>query len=290
MRSLLFVPGDSQRKLDKGLNSGADALILDLEDSVAAANKPAARELSRDFVANRQRGGPLLVVRVNDLTTDLTDDDLAAVMTARPDAIMLPKCSGLADLEHLSAKLRVHEADHGIEDGATRIIPIITETGAGVLSAATYRAHARLGALTWGAEDLSADIGASATRDETGGYTDVFKLARAMTLLAASAAQAAAIDTVFPNFRDEAGFRADCVAGIRDGFTGRMAIHPAQVPIVNEVFTPSADAVAHARAVIDAFAAAGNPGVVGIDGAMYDRPHLRRAERLIARAQAAGTA
>lgn len=289
MRSLLFVPGDSERKLDKGLASGADALILDLEDSVSAANKPAARGLSRDIVGNRQPGRPQLIVRVNDLTTGLIDDDLAIVMAARPDAIMLPKCTSYADLEHLSAKLRVHEADHGIKDGATRIIPIITETGASVLAVSTYRTHARLGALTWGAEDLSADIGASATRDETGSYTDVFKLARAVTLLAASAAQAAAIDTVFPNFRDEEAFRKDCVAGIRDGFTGRMAIHPAQVPVINEAFTPSADAVAHARAVIDAFVAAGNPGVVGIDGAMYDRPHLKRAERLIARAQAAAT-
>jgi citrate lyase subunit beta/citryl-CoA lyase len=290
MRSLLFVPGDSERKLDKGLHSGADALILDLEDSVSAANKPAARELSRDFIVDRTMGGPKLIVRVNDLTTGLTDDDLAAVMAARPDAIMLPKCSGYADLEHLSAKLRVHEADHGLDDGATKIIPLITETGASVLAASTYRAHQRLGALTWGAEDLSADIGASATRDETGAYTDLFRLARAVTLLAASAAQAAAIDTVFPNFRDVDGFRADCVAGIRDGFTGRMAIHPAQVPIINEVFTPSVEAIAHARAVIEAFMAAGNPGVVAIDGAMYDRPHLKRAERLIARATAAGIA
>lgn len=288
MRSLLFVPGDSERKLEKGLQSGADALIIDLEDSVSAANKPAARELTAKFLAERKEIGPILLVRVNDLSTGLMDDDLAAVMGSAPDAIMLPKCGGLDDVIRLSAKLRVHEADHGLADHATGILPIITETGAGVLNAHTYKPQARLVGVTWGAEDLSAEVGASVTRREGGDYTDVFRLARAVTLLAASAAQAAAIDTVFPNFRDEDAFRRDCENAIRDGFTGRMAIHPAQVPVINEVFTPSAEAIAHAQAVVDAFAAAGNPGVVGIEGAMYDRPHLKRVERLLERARAAG--
>jgi citrate lyase subunit beta/citryl-CoA lyase len=290
MRSLLFVPGDSERKLEKGLVSGADALIIDLEDSVSAAGKPAARALTAQFLAARREGGPMLIVRVNDLSTGLTDDDLCAVMAGGPDAIMLPKCGGLDHVVHLSAKLRVHEADHGLPDGATGILPIITETGAGVLNAHSYAPQTRLVGITWGAEDLSADIGASATRDANGVYTDVFRLARALTLLAASAAQAGAIDTVFPNFRDEAAFRRDCEEGARDGFTGRMAIHPAQVPVINEVFTPSDAAIDHARTVIEAFAAAGNPGVVAIEGAMYDRPHLRRAERILERARAAGTA
>ena len=290
MRSLLFVPADSERKLAKGLQSGADVLIVDLEDSVSPDNKPAGRALAAEFIASAKTG-PAVYVRVNDLSTGLTDDDLAAVMKAAPAGIMLPKSNSGDDVGRLAVKLRVHEAENGIEDGVTRIIPIITETPLGTLNAATYaKAGARLAGLTWGAEDLSAEIGAQETRDEAGGYTDLFRFARVSTILAASAAEVAAIDTVFPNFRDETAFLRDSLEGARDGFVARMAIHPAQVPVINEVFTPSAEAVAHARAVIEAFAAAGNPGVVGIDGKMYDRPHLKRAERLLARAKAAGAA
>lgn len=284
MRSLLFVPADSEKKLAKGLGSGADALIVDLEDSVALANKEAARRMAAEFIA-AAKDGPRLYVRVNDLSTGLTDDDLAAVMKAGPAGIMLPKSNSGEDVARLGVRLRVHEAENGIEDGATRIIPIITETPGAMLNAASYAgASARLAGLTWGAEDLSAEIGAAATRDEEGRYTDLFRFARLSTILAACAAEVAAIDTVFPNFRDEAAFARDCREGVRDGFTGRMAIHPAQVAVINEAFTPSAEAVAEARAVVEAFAAAGNPGVVAIDGKMYDRPHLKRAERLLARA------
>ncbi|MBX9461741.1 MAG: CoA ester lyase [Aquamicrobium sp.] len=283
MRSLLFVPGDSERKLAKGLSSGADVLIVDLEDSVAAENKPTARETAAAFITSEKQG-PSIYVRVNDLSTGLTDDDLAAVMKAAPAGIMLPKSNSADDVGRLAVRLRVHEAENGLADGVTKIIPIITETPLGTLNAATYRqAGARLAGLTWGAEDLSAEIGAADTRDGEGAYTDVFRFARVSTILAAGAAEVAAIDTVFPDFRNEEAFRRDCLEGMRDGFTGRMAIHPAQVPIINEVFTPSQEAVAHARAVVAAFAAAGNPGVVGIDGKMYDRPHLKRAERLLAR-------
>lgn len=284
MRSLLFVPGDSERKLSKGLESGADALIVDLEDSVSADNKPAARETARDFIASSAGRGPLLYVRVNDLTTGLTEDDLGAVMAAAPAGIMLPKCNGPDDVGSLAVKLRVAEAEHGREDGSTRIVPIITETPLGVMNAAGYRhAGERLAGLTWGAEDLSAEIGAQATRDENGRYTDVFRFARLTTVLAASAAEVAAIDTVYPDFRDVDGFRRDCLEAARDGFTARMAIHPAQVEIINAVFTPSGEEVEMARAVVLAFADAGNPGVVAIDGKMYDRPHLKRAQRLLAR-------
>lgn len=294
MRSLLFVPADSEKKLLKGLESGADALIIDLEDSVAAANKPAGRALAADFIAAHgqgQRQVPALYVRINDLLSGMSDDDLLAVMRAKPAGIMLPKTGGGDDVGRLDMRLRVHEAENGIEDGATPIIPIITETPAAVLNIASYTgASKRLAGLTWGAEDLSAEIGAAQTRDETGCYTDVFRFARLSTILAATAAEVTPIDTVFPNFRDEEAFRRDCLEGVRDGFTARMAIHPAQIAIINETFTPSAEAVAHARAVIEAFAAAGNAGVVGIDGKMFDRPHLKRAERLLARAQAAGVA
>lgn len=289
MRSMLFVPGDSERKLAKGLASGADVLIVDLEDSVSPENKAAARSLAAAFISTH-RSGPQIYVRVNDLSTGMTDDDLSAVMAAAPTGIMLPKSNSSEDVERLSVRLRVAEAENGLADGVTRIIPIITETPLGVLNAATYaqRPNDRLVGLTWGAEDLSAEIGASETRDASGRYTDLFRFARLSTILAATAAGMAAIDTVFPNFRDEAAFRRDCEEGARDGFTGRMAIHPAQVPVINAIFTPSAEEAAEAARVVEAFAAAGDPGVVGIDGKMYDRPHLKRAERLLARAKAAG--
>ncbi|BCG94280.1 HpcH/HpaI aldolase/citrate lyase family protein [Mesorhizobium sp. 131-2-1] len=290
MRSLLFVPGDSEKKLEKGFGAGADVVIVDLEDSVAAGNKQSAREIAARFIAaHRQKTASAIYVRVNDLSTGLTDDDLTALVPAAPDGIMLPKSNSGQDVQQLSAKLRVHEAENGLPDGAIRILPIITETPAGVLTAATYAgASTRLAGLTWGAEDLSAAIGARAARDERGRYTDVFRLARAMTILAAGAAEVAAIDTVFPDFRDMEAFAAECREAERDGFAGKMAIHPAQVPVINAAFTPSAEAVRHSQVIVDAFAAAGNPGVVGIDGKMYDRPHLRLAERLLARARAAG--
>ncbi|MCA0030628.1 HpcH/HpaI aldolase/citrate lyase family protein [Mesorhizobium sp. B263B2A] len=290
MRSLLFVPGDSERKLEKGLGAGADVVIVDLEDSVAPQNKATARAIAALFIAgHRSQPSSAIYVRVNDLSTGLTDDDLAALVPAKPDGIMLPKSNSGQDVQQLSAKLRVREAENGLADGAIKILPIITETPAGVLAAATYAgASARLAGLTWGAEDLSAAIGARSARDESGRYTDVFRLARTMTILAASAAEVAAIDTVFPNFRDMAAFAEECAEAERDGFTGKMAIHPDQVPVINAAFTPSTEAVKHSRAIVDAFAAAGNPGVVGIDGKMFDRPHLRLAERLLARARAAG--
>jgi len=290
MRSLLFIPGDSEKKLEKGFSSEADVVIVDLEDSVSAQNKVAARQIAADFIRSRQgQAGPAVYVRVNDLLTGLTDDDLAALVPAKPAGIMLPKSNSGADVQLLAVKLRVYEAENNLPDGNIAILPIITETAAGVLAAASYAgANARLAGLTWGAEDLSAAVGARATRNEHGGYIDVFRLARAMTILAASAADVAAIDTVFPNFRDMEGFRAECFEAERDGFTGKMAIHPAQVPVINEAFTPSSEAVAHSKTVVEAFQAAGNPGVVAIDGQMYDMPHLRRAERLLARAKAAG--
>ena len=290
MRSLLFVPGDSERKLNKAMGSGADVLIVDLEDSVAAGAKSDARRMARDFIgANGAAGAPAFYVRVNDLSTGLTDEDLAAVMAARPAGIMLPKSNGGADVTRLDAKLRTHEAEQGIEDGATRILPLITETPRGVFAAATYAgASSRLSGISWGAEDLSAAIGARRNRDADGRYTALFGFARTVTLLAAADAETAAIDTVFPNFRDMEAFRAECIEAELDGFTGRMAIHPAQVPVINEVFTPSEDAVSAAKALIAAFAEAGDAGVVAIDGEMYDRPHLRRAERVIARARSAG--
>jgi len=290
MRSLLFVPADSERKLDKARKAGADALILDLEDSVAPERKSEARRLAAAFLAEWDTPAPVYV-RINGLTTGLADDDLMAVMTARPMGIMLPKAEGGRDVALLAAKLRVHEAENGIEDGATRILPIITETAAAVFSAGTLAGSSeRLSALTWGAEDLSAALGARTTRDEAGRYTPVFAMTRAVTLLAASAAQVPAIDTVFPAFRDAEGLARDCAEAERDGFTGKMAIHPAQVPVINAAFTPSQEAIDHARRVVAAFKDAGQTGVASLGGEMIDRPHLLRAERILERARLAGSA
>lgn len=287
MRSLLFVPGDSERKLAKGFASQADIVIVDLEDSVSLENKPTARRIATDFIiSERSKTAARIYVRVNDLTTGETQADLSAIVKAAPDGIMLPKSASGADVQQLSSMLRVEEAQAGLPDGSIRILPIITETAAAVFTGATYAGCSpRLCGVTWGAEDLSASIGAHAARTSDGKYTDVFRLARAVTLLAGSAADVPAVDTVFPNFRDTAGFKAECEDAERDGFTAKMAIHPDQVPVINEVFTPTPEAIERAQAVVDAFAAAGNPGVVALDGKMYDRPHLRLAERLLARAK-----
>lgn len=290
MRSLLFVPADSERKLDKAREAGADALILDLEDSVAPARKSEARGLAVAFLAESDPAS-LVYVRINGLSTGLADDDLATVMAGRPTGIMLPKAEGGRDVALLAAKLRAHEAENGIQDGATRILPIVTETATAVFSAGSLAGSSeRLSALTWGAEDLSAALGARTTRDETGRYTPVFAMARAVTLLAASAAQVPAIDTVFPAFRDAEGLARDCAEAERDGFTGKMAIHPAQVPVINAAFTPSQEAIDHARRVVAAFKDAGQTGVASLGGEMIDRPHLMRAERILERARLAGSA
>jgi len=288
MRSLLFVPGDSPKKQQKGLESGADALILDLEDSVALDAKPQARIITHDFLkaARALPKRPLLIVRINSLASGMSDADLDAVMPGAPDAIMLPKSEGGIDVGHLAARIAVREAESDLPDGATGILPIATENGKGIFGLGSYaRASHRLLALTWGAEDLSADLGAETNRLQDGSYTDPYRLARALTLFGASAARIDAIDTVFTNFRDDAGLRAECLAARRDGFTGKMAIHPAQVAPINGVFAPSPEALARAEQIIALFAANPGAGVIGLDGEMLDRPHLIRAERLKARAQ-----
>lgn len=287
MRSLLFVPADSEKKLAKGLESGADALILDIEDSVSAANKPLARATARTFLVEHgpKTERPLLMVRVNALDTGLTDEDLEAVVAARPDAIMLPKSESGRDVTHLDAKLTALEAIAGIAEGTIRITVVATETAKAVFTLGTYQgASPRLSGLTWGAEDLSADIGAETNRAADGRHTEPFRLARSLCLMGAVAAGAQPIDTVFPAFRDTEGLRRECEEARRDGFTAKMAIHPAQVPVINAVFTPTAEAIAEAEAVVAAFAAQPTAGVVNIGGEMFDRPHLTRAERLLKRA------
>lgn len=284
MRSLLFVPGDSGRKLARGLASGADVLLVDLEDSVVPAAKGAAREQARAFLQAAREGGPKIYVRVNSLATGLTDDDLAAVMPGRPDGIMLPKSASGRDVQHLSAKLAVHEALVGLESGVTRIIAIATETAASMFGLGTYAsASQRLAGLTWGAEDLSADLGAETSRDGEGALTCPYALARSLTLFGAAAAGVAAIDTVFVDFRNAAGLARECEEARRDGFSGKMAIHPGQVAVINAAFTPSEAALAQACRVVAAFEAQPGAGVIGLDGVMLDRPHLVRAKRVLGR-------
>ena len=291
MRSLLFVPGDSPRKLDKALEAGADALILDLEDSVALSAKEGARATTAAFLrdARGRPGRPLLFVRVNALPTGLVDADLDGVMPAGPDGIMLPKTVGGPDVSHLAAKLAVREAENGLPDGGTRILAIATENARGVFALGTLaRASHRLSGIAWGGEDLAADLGAETNRGADGLYTDPYRIARSMTLFAAAAAEVDAIDSVYTDYRDRDGLSAECRDARRDGFSAKMAIHPAQVPVINEAFTPSPDALDHARAIVAAFAANPDAGVVGIEGRMVDRPHLRQAERLLKRAERLG--
>jgi citrate lyase subunit beta/citryl-CoA lyase len=288
MRSLLFIPGDSPRKLEKGMASGADVLLLDLEDSVAPEGKAAARETTIAFLREAQPVAqrPRLYVRVNGIDTGLIDADLDSVLAGKPDGILLPKAEGGASIVHLDAKLTAREPMHGISDGATTILALTTETAKAMFLAGTYAgASPRVTGLTWGAEDLSAELGAEANRDADGNFLDPYRLARTLCLAGAAAAQVPALDTVYVDFRNEAGLRRECEEARRDGFAGKLAIHPAQVPVINAVFTPTAEALAHAQAVVDAFGAAGSAGVVGIGGVMYDRPHLAKAKQLLARAK-----
>jgi citrate lyase subunit beta/citryl-CoA lyase len=288
MRSFLFIPGDSPKKLDKGMGSGADALLVDLEDSISPQNKAQARTTTAAFVreARTATNRPRLYVRINGLATGLTDDDLDAVVAAQPDGVMFPKAEGGTAVIHCDAKITAREAVHGIADGALDIIAIATETAQAIFLAGTYvGASKRLTGLTWGAEDLSVELGAEANRDRDGHFLAPYQLARSLCLAGAAAAQVQAIDTVYVDFRNEAGLRRECEEARRDGFTGKMAIHPAQVAVINEVFTPTADAVKRAEAVIAAFAENPGAGTVGIGGVMYDRPHLERARQLLARAK-----
>ncbi len=281
-RSWLFVPGDAERKLEKALAGEADALILDLEDSVAASRLPAARGLVAAFL--RAHPGPRLWVRINALTRPEALADLAAVMPAAPAGIMLPKAEGAADLRRLDHSLSALEAAFGLTPGATRILVIATETPAALFALGDY-AHvsARLAALTWGAEDLAAALGATSNRATAGGYADPYRLARTLCLAGAVAAGAEPLDSVFTDFRDTAGLAQEAAAARRDGFSGKLAIHPDQIGPINAAFTPTAEEVAHAEQIVAAFAADPTLGAVGIGGRMIDRPHLVQAQRLLAR-------
>ena len=286
MRSLLFVPADGGSKLDKAMASGADGVIIDLEDSIAAESKESARKLALDFLKSAQsrKDRPQLLVRINGLDTGMTDADLDAVVPGKPDAVLLPKAEGGATVIHLDAKLTVREALAGLPEGEIKILAQTVESPAGLFSAGSYRnCSARLIGMTWGPEDLSAELGAEANREIDGTLTEPYRIARAMCLFGAAAAKVSAIETIYVNFRDTDLLRKDTELARRDGFTGRLAIHPAQVPVINEVFTPSTAQIEKAKAIVAAFEAKPGAGTVGMDGKMYDRPHLARAQALLQR-------
>ena len=262
--------------MGKAVRSGADALILDLEDSVAPASKPEARRAVASFLeANPQSR---LWVRINPLDSVDADRDLQAILPGHPDGIVLPKSEGGASVAELTRRL----TERG--NATARIIAIATETPAAIFGLGTYAGHKRLAALTWGAEDLPAAIGASTSREADGSYTAPYEMARSLCLFGAAAASAAPIETVFPAFRDLDGLAAYAKRARRDGFTGMMAIHPDQVPVINDAFTPSEEELVHARAVVAAFDANPSAGALSLGGKMIDRPHLVQAQRLLAAA------
>jgi citrate lyase subunit beta / citryl-CoA lyase len=282
-RSLLFVPGHDERKLAKALVSGADVLLIDLEDSVALEAKAAARGIAAAFIAmhlsNADR--PQLYVRVNDLEAGLTRDDLAAIMPSRPDGIMLPKANSGADVSTLARLMDEAGAEAAARVG---IIAIATETPLALLKMHSFvGAEPRLRGMTWGSEDLGTAIGAATAREPSGEFTGPFALARNLCLITAHAARVQPIDSIYADFRDEAGLEREARAAARDGFTAKMAIHPAQVPIINAAFTPTPERIAEARAIVEAFERAPGAGAIGLDGRMIDRPHLVRAQKLLAR-------
>ncbi|MGR8948909.1 MAG: HpcH/HpaI aldolase/citrate lyase family protein [Gammaproteobacteria bacterium] len=286
LRSWLFVPGDSEKKLSKGAGTGADVLILDLEDSVADGRKPIGREMTCEYLQQSSRDNQQLWVRINPLDTHHALKDLAGVIQGKPDGLILPKAESVEDSYQLGHYLDALEIEHGIEQGSTKILALVTETPGALLTLEGYRrADPRVTAVSWGAEDLSAAVGASSNRDETGALTEPYVLARSLCLMTAHAAGVQPVDTVLPDFRDDDGLRRTSNEARRDGYTGKIAIHPNQVPIINEAFTPSDEEVAHARAVVKLFADNPDAGTLSLDGKMVDKPHLTQAERVIATAE-----
>ena len=292
IRSMLFIPGDSEKKLGKADETGADALILDLEDSVAPENKPRAREFVRAFLDDRPKGQrrAQLWVRINPLDSGQCLADLVAVAGGAPDGVLQPKTNSPADVRQLSHYLDAFEASHRLASGAISILPIATETAVAPFHLGDFAGAGleRLMGLTWGAEDLSAALGASGNSDANDEWSFTYKMARSLTLLAAHACGVAAIESVYVDYRNETGLRSACRAARAEGFTGSLAIHPSQVAVINECFTPSSAEIAHARRVVTLFAANPGTGTLGLDGKMLDIPHLRQAERVLAQAAAFG--
>ncbi|WP_432769458.1 MAG: CoA ester lyase [Sphingopyxis sp.] len=285
LRSLLFVPGDSEKKFAKARGIGADVLILDLEDSVAPSMKEAARAHVAAFLDDQAPRDWSFFVRVNPFDTGLTFDDLAAVVKPGLDGLLIPKANGAADIERIGAELDRLEAKAGMIVGTVKIAVVATETPLAMFNLGSYTPpHPRLVALTWGAEDLAAAIGATGNKEEDGHWTDPYRLARSLCLYASASAGVAPVDTLYADFRNPEGLEADCRRARRDGFTGRIAIHPDQVAIINRCFSPSGEEIAEAQMIVDAFAASPDAGTLGIDGKMYDIPHLKAARRTLASA------
>lgn len=277
-RSYLFVPADSERKLAKASDVGADALILDLEDAVAAEARSAARQLAAEFLADADNAW----VRINPIGSSDAPADLAAVVPAAPAGIVLPKPRNVSEVQQLADQLDALEAEHNVALGQTRILAICTERPEALLTLGGYSdASKRLDALSWGAEDLSAALGASAKRDAQRNWLPVYELARSLCLLAAAAAEVAAVDTVFTDFRDLDGLASYAANARRDGFAGMLAIHPAQVDVINAAFMPTSDELARAEKIVDLFASNPGAGTLGLDGEMIDQPHLVQARRLL---------
>ena len=280
-RSWLFAPGDSEKKMAKAADSAADIALFDLEDAVAEENKPAARTMVREFLQSRSDGRARLWVRVNPLDGLHTLADLVAIMPGRPGGIMLPKVYGRPDVERLDHYLSALEAANGIAPGATKLIVLITETAAAMFTTGDYKDAPRVVALTWGAEDLADSIGASSNRSPDGGYSFTYELARSLCLLGAAAAGVAPIETIQGDFRDLDGLKARAEKVRRDGYRGMLAIHPAQVDVINAAFSPTEEEVAEAQEIVDLFAANPGVGTIGFKGGMLDRPYLSRAQQLL---------
>ena len=283
MRSWLFAPGDSERKMTKASDSAADIVLLDLEDSVTPENKPAARKAVAQFINSRDDKHRIWV-RVNPLSSGEIEADLDAIMAAAPGGLFLPKAEGKSDVEALDNMLTIREADHGLQNRSTHVAALVTETPKAMFHCGDYEGAPRLVAMSWGAEDLSSALGARVQHQADGSYMPMYEMARNLCLLGAVAAGCAPIETVMPEFRDLDKLRERATMVRGQGYRGMLAIHPAQVDVINEAFTPSADEIAHARAIIQAFADNPGAGTVGLDGQMLDRPHLALAERLLAEA------
>jgi citrate lyase subunit beta/citryl-CoA lyase len=286
IRSFLFIPGDSEKKIAKIDAVRADAFILDLEDSVTPARKTLARDLVAEFLTSRPRAHrrAQFWVRINPLDSGVTLADLKAVMTGNPDGIMLPKVNGPEDVSEVAYYLSAFEAAAGWEVGSTKILPVATETALAPFRLGDYSATppGRLYGLTWGAEDLSTAIGASGNKNSGGSWTHTYEMIRSLCLLGAHAANSEAVDTLYVDFRDDEGLRSASRAARAEGFSGRVAIHPAQVDIINEAFSPSGEELAFAKRVVDLFAANPDAGTLGLDGKMLDIPHLKQALKLLA--------
>jgi citrate lyase subunit beta/citryl-CoA lyase len=285
LRSLLFVPADSEKKLAKAKSSPADALILDLEDAVTADNRPAARKLAADYLKGADKNGPALFVRINPLGTADCEADLDAMVGAAPAGLVVPKPDSPAALVELDRMISEREARHGLKRGRIKLVPVASETPAAVLNLMQYaNPPPRLVALTWGAEDLSAALGAVGNRGDDGEFLLTYKIVRSLCLIAAKAAGVDAIETLYADFRDSEGLARAADAARREGFAGMLAIHPGQVEIINAAFTPSQDEIDHAKKVVAAFAS--GAGVASLDGKMLDMPHLKQAEHILALAHA----